>query len=344
MVVALATALLVISRNESRPTDVVRTPSRATKASSVPSPATAVTTGVCPLTGAPAPGGRPPDRPAVAVKIGNNPAARPQSGISRADIVFEVPIEGAITRFIAVFQCRGASRVGPVRSTRWVDVQLLEQLGHPIFGFAGGINPDRALVASSPLFDADFFRHYDLYHRNPSQLAPNNLYVATSSLWRLDSSKTPPPALFHYSVNAPTGSAVSTVASAALTYSSILEVTWQWDPSLNRWLRFYGSTPAYGASGTQMSAANVVIERVTTTPGPYVEDAEGDHGIHSITVGQGSATVLRNGQAITGYWERSSIHQVIRLVTASGHTIDLAPGNTWVELVPTYAHVTLASG
>jgi len=299
---------------------------------------------VCPLTGAPAPDGAVPDRPALAVKVGNDPAARPQSGLSRTDIVFEVPIEGAITRFIAVFQCQGAARVGPVRSTRWIDVQLLEQLGHPIFGFAGGINPDRALVATSPLFDADFFRHYDLYYRDQSQLAPNNLYVATASLWKLDHSTTPPPALFTYSTAMPAGSGASSVGSVALTYSSIYEVTWQWEASSGRWLRFYGTTPADGASGTQLSAANVVIERVNTVPGRYVEDSEGDYGVHSITVGRGRATVLRNGVAISGYWERSSIRQRTRLVTAGGSTIDLTPGNTWVELVPNDASVTFASG
>ncbi len=345
VVVVVVGAIVLVSRSPS-PTPVGRQASKRSVNGSAP-PTTAapsVSTAVCPLTGTPAPGGVVPARPALAVKIGNNPAARPQSGLSKADVVFEVPIEGAITRLIAVYQCQGAPVVGPVRSTRWIDVQLLEQLRHPIFGFAGGINPDQALVASSPLFDANYFDHYGLYHRSAARYAPNNLYVATSSLWALDHSTTPPPPLFRYSTSAPSGASVSTVASADLGYSGILEVTWEWQASSGRWLRFYGSTPADGASGAQLSAANVVIERVNTVPGPYVEDSEGAYGVHSITVGRGAATVLRNGVAISGFWERSSITQVTRLVTASGKTIELTPGNTWVELVPNAASVSLTPG
>ncbi len=343
VVAAAVAAIILVSRS---PAVVAgRAPGKPANSSTTPTSTTPPTaTAVCPLTGTPAPGGVVPARPALAVKIGNNPSARPQSGLSKADVVFEVPIEGAITRLIAVYQCQGAPVVGPVRSTRWIDVQLLEQLGHPIFGFAGGINPDQALVASSPLFDANYFDHYGLYHRSTARYAPNNLYVATSSLWALDHSTTPPPALFDYSTAVPSGAGVSAAASADLNYSGILEVTWEWQPSSGRWLRFYGSTPADGASGAQLSAANVVVERVNTVPGPYVEDSEGDYGVHSITVGRGAATVLRNGVAITGFWERSSTTQVTRLVTASGTPIDLAPGNTWVELVPNDASASIVPG
>jgi len=298
---------------------------------------------LCPLTGMPAPGGKVPQRPALAIKVGNNPGARPQSGLSKADIVVEEPIEGLITRLVAVYQCQGSSTVGPVRSARWIDLQVLEQLGHPIFGFAGGINPDRALIRSSPLFDADYLGPaYSLYYRDNSQVEPNNLYVATASLWGLDHSRTPPPALFHYSKRAPTGTSVRAASSADLTWSSIMEVTWQWDASTGHWLRYYGTSPSDGASGAQMSATNVVIERVTTVPGPYVEDSEGAVGVHSITVGEGPVTVLRNGVAISGRWERSSVQQVTKLVTKSGRTIELEPGNTWVELLPYAGSLTLS--
>lgn len=346
LAVALLSARAVSPQVDPRTGPVVAPGGERTPTQAVTAPAS---TSTCPLTGTPAPGGQVPARPALAVKVGNNPSARPQSGLSQADVVFEEPIEGAITRLLAVFQCHGAPQVGPVRSTRWIDAQLLEQLGHPIFGFAGGINPDRALIASSSLFDADFFRYYDLYTRDQSQLAPNNLYVATSDLWGLDKSHRPPPALFSYSATAPGGSAVQPegtvepVTSAQLIYSTIYEVTWQWQASSGRWLRSYGTSPADGASGAQLSATNVVIERVATVPGSYVEDAEGDYGVHSITVGRGRATVLRSGVAVEGYWERSSPDQITRLVTASGHRIDLAPGNTWVELVPNYSTVTLGS-
>jgi len=296
---------------------------------------------VCPLTGTPAPAGRVPQRPALAIKVGNNPGARPQSGLSSANIVFEVPIEGAITRLIAVYQCYGAPAVGPVRSTRWVDLQVLEQLGRPIFGFAGGIDQDQALIASSPLFDANFFLYYGAYTRSPARLEPNNLYVATSALWALDSSHTPPPALFSYSGAPLAAQHPEGISAADLDFSGILQVVWQWDAKAGRFMRFYGTVPADGAGGGQLSAANVVVERVQTVPGPYVEDSEGALGVHSITVGRGTAIVLRDGVAVKGYWERGSISDITRLVSGTGATIALAPGSTWVELVPTTSSVSL---
>ncbi len=80
---------------------------------------------VCPLTGLPAPGGKVPQRPALAVKIDDYPDARPQTGLNDADIVFDEPVEGGITRFAAVFQCQSPPLIGPVRSARAVDVQIL---------------------------------------------------------------------------------------------------------------------------------------------------------------------------------------------------------------------------
>ena len=93
----------------------------------------------CPLTGTPVPGGGPvPQRVALAVKIDNYPAARPQSGMDKADIVFEEPVEGAITRYAAVFQCQDAPLVGPIRSARNIDIGILGQLGTPLHRACGG--------------------------------------------------------------------------------------------------------------------------------------------------------------------------------------------------------------
>ena len=79
-----------------------------------------------------------PQRPALAVKVDNYPTARPQSGLDQADIVFEEPVEGRITRFVAVFQCQSPSLVGPIRSARAVDAPILDQLSKPIFVHVGG--------------------------------------------------------------------------------------------------------------------------------------------------------------------------------------------------------------
>lgn len=293
----------------------------------------------CPLTGQARPGGGVPARPALAIKVGNEPPARPQSGLNHADIVFEEPIEGAITRLLAVYQCQTDSRVGPVRSTRWVDSQLLPQFGHPGFGYAGGITPDTNLVSASGIKDLNFITYASAFHRSSTRQAPDNLYADTAALWAYDSSHTLPPAVFSYSTTAPAGRPVGGIS---LVYSGIYSSGWRWNASGGNWSWYVNSVPQQDANGSPVTATNVVVIDVHTYPGPYVEDALGSHGVRSQTTGSGSAIVLRNGQAITATWSRSGTGRPFRLTDPrTGKVIALAPGRTWVELFPVTATSTL---
>ena len=91
----------------------------------------------------------------MAVKIDNYPAGRPQSGLDKADIIFEEPVEGGITRFAAVFQCQSSALIGPVRSARNIDIGILGQLGTPLLAHVGGINPVLANIDASPIVNVD---------------------------------------------------------------------------------------------------------------------------------------------------------------------------------------------
>lgn len=322
-----------------RPVSVVRQPSPPVR---VHASQIAVTRTTCPLTGTPAPGGAVPQRPALAIKVGNNPTARPQSGLGHADLVIEEPIEGLITRLLAVYQCQEAPAVGPVRSTRWVDSQVLAPLGGAAFGFAGGITPDEARVAASGLKDLNFFLYYGAYFRLASRAAPDNLYTTTSTLWGLDPSHTPPTPLFSYSAVVPASPQVSAVT---LTWSPYYSVGWVWSPAARRWMRGVNGVAASSASGVPLSAANVIVERVATYPGPYAEDARGDVGVRSVTVGRGTAIVLRDGHAIAATWERPNLATpTTYLDAATGSPLTLTPGNTWLELLPTSGSVSFTGG
>jgi hypothetical protein len=145
---------------------------------------------LCPLTGLPAPGGVVPQRPAIAIKIDNyslgpTPAeARPQSGLNYADDIFEEQVEGSITRYAAVFQCQNATGlVGPVRSVRWTDIQMLSEFGHPIFVHVGGINQVLALVEQSPLVNLDLIDNPQLETEPPGRYAPYDTYTTTQQIW-----------------------------------------------------------------------------------------------------------------------------------------------------------------
>jgi len=292
----------------------------------------------CPLTGAPAPSGSVPQRPALAIKVDNYPEARPQSGLDDADIVFEEPVEGGITRFVAVFQCQEASSVGPIRSARAVDAQILDQLSDPVFIHAGGIEPVLAILQESPLKDFNILDLPSITQINSSRVAPYSTYTSTHDGWSLDPSDTTPPSpLFTYSPNPPTGTAVSSVH---IPFSGTSDVTWTWNASTSKWMLTYSGQAAMLADGNQISTTNIVVQMVNVTYGPWAENSSGALEVQSQMTGSGQLYVFRNGEEVSGTWKRSSLTSPATLMGSDGSIIALSPGPTWVEIVPTTISVT----
>ena len=163
----------------------------------------------CPLTGTPAPGGVVPARPALGVKIGNYPGDRPSAGLNQADIVFEEPVEGAITRLLAVFQCQSA------RPGRRPPVGPGARRRHPLPAVQPAVRPRRRdrlrsspSSPSSPLTDENLSTGAAVGHHPASRAGwrPYSTFVNTASLWALDPSDTTPPApIFQYSAAPPAG-------------------------------------------------------------------------------------------------------------------------------------------
>jgi hypothetical protein len=299
---------------------------------------------VCPLTGLRAPGGKVPQRPALAIKVENSPEARPQYGLTTADVVYEEPVEGGITRFIAIYQCGSVARVEPIRSGRFIDVTVVRQFGaHPLLAYAGAIPWVVNDVRSSPLIDVGAFRAPARdYWRDPDRYEPHNLVSSTALLWAAGRAakapSAPPNAVFAYGPLDPVSQ------PAAMVNVSYLEsnVDWTYSPSKGVWMRSYvGQGPATAGEGGQMAAANVVVMKAVMYATPYVEDETGAHENNMILTGSGPVQVFRGGRVITGTWRRSSLAAVTTLVDRSGHPIALTPGNTWVELVPTTVGVTV---
>ncbi|HUZ08644.1 MAG TPA: DUF3048 domain-containing protein [Acidimicrobiales bacterium] len=296
---------------------------------------------ICPLTGAPVPGGGPvPGRPALAVKVDNYPAARPQSGVDKADVVFEEPVEGGITRFVAVYQCQQAALVGPIRSARNIDIGILGQLGSPLLAHVGGIIPVLDNIANSPLVNVDLGFYGSVNQHPPGRQAPYDTYASTSAMWNLKSKDTTVPSpLFTYASGVPAGDPISAVY---VPFSGTSNVVWLYDAKSGTFKRYYGMARDLLANGVQNSATNVVVQFVHVTYGPWLENSEGGLEVQANLYqnASGQAEVFRNGVEITGTWHRSSLGQPTQFVNAQGQPITLAPGTTWVELVPDTVRVT----
>jgi hypothetical protein len=299
----------------------------------------------CPLTGLEPPGGQVPKRAALAVKVENLPQARPQWGLDKADIVFEEPVEGGITRFIAVFQCQSADRVEPVRSARLVDPKILEPLGRMLIAYSGAIQPAIGEIDSKTSLLSDLSDNWasSAYWTDPTRYAPHNLVTSTSALYSaaaaLHYPEKPPTPIFSYGPPVLGG-----YPAAVVNLNFPLDVTsWNWHKDTGLWYRSYSDTgPAMMGDGAQVTASNVVVMFVLEHPTPYIEDDTGAHENDLALKGTGPAFVFRDGIVFYGHWERPLLdHPAVFIDSKSGATITLTPGNTWEELVPYGEKVTV---
>ncbi len=313
---------------------------KATKAApttTTPPPVPTAPPPPCPLTGTPAPGGVVPGRPALAVKIGNYSGDRPSAGLNQADVVFEEPVEGAYTRLVAVFQCHGADLVGDMRSARQPDAGILAQLSNPLFFHAGGIQPVIDLLGLVPVQDKNVLGggFGAVVTNPPGRSAPYDTFMATGPGWALAGTDVTPPApIFTYSAGLPPQVAIGSGQSIHIPFSTDADVTWTWNPKTGTYLRSYATGPDLLLNGVQTGTSNVVAMTVETSVGSWVENSQGGREIQVNAVGTGPVVVLRNGAAISGTWTRSDLTQPAALTDTSGQPIALAPGGTWVELVP----------
>ena len=332
LAVAGLAGLVLTACSTTTPTHHSSAPPPGTTTSTTAAPPAAAT---CPLTGTPAPGGSVPQRPALAVKVDNYPAARPQSGLDKADVIFEEPVEGGITRYAAVFQCQDATLVGPIRSARNIDIGILGQLGTPLLVHVGGIDPVLANIAASPLVNVDLGNYGSIQTHPPGRVAPYATYSSTAQLWGTHPTMTTPPHdLFTYSTKPLKGTPVS---SLNINFSQTSNVTWKYNASISAFQRFYnGTTPDVLADGVQNTAANVIVQYVQISYGPWLENSEGGLEVQAALYpnASGVADVFRGGTEVTGTWSRTDLGSPTRFLTASGAAIPLQPGQTWVELVP----------
>lgn len=156
-----------------------------------------------------------------------------------------------------------------------------------------------------------------------------------------DSHRGPPPALFRFATRAPAGG--RPVRAVTVPFSPVADyvASWRWNPKAGLWDRYQGGQPATVAGGANVTATNVVVLRVKVGTIPGLVDSLGNPDPNVIVVGKGPCWVLRDGQVLTGTWQRATIGQVMRLVNPAGQTIPLRPGRTWIELEPVVYTPTL---
>jgi DUF3048 family protein len=296
---------------------------------------------LCPLTGEEASSDEVAERPALAIKVENIDEARPQSGLLEADLIWEEEAEGGITRFIAVYQCQDAARVGPVRSARLVDAPLLEQLGEPLFGYAGGSGRVKNELADASIIDLNYIDAAQAYTRDESRTAPHDLYTSTRALRRAAGNRgATPESLFMYEDDAPERQGTRPGRQIVADWSVATDVVWRYRASDGLYRRFHGEEAHVLEDGSQVAVDNVVVMMVERLETSLVDPA-GNPVPNFDVIGRGDAIVFRDGRAIRGEWERPEEGEPTRFVGRDGEDIALKPGTTWVMLYPTDAEAPL---
>lgn len=274
------------------------------------------------------PAGRPyrPGKPALAVKIDNVTAARPQTGLNRADIVYVEPVEAGLSRLLAVYASSLPRKTGPVRSARDSDLELLRQYGRPVFAFSGARTSLLPKIRRAPLHDVSPARAGNAYFRNGSRPAPDNLYARPHRLLDRVPNAAPPRDIgFRYGAAPPGGRRLE---SRSVSYRAF-RATFSWSAKRSRWLVSMDGRPLRTVDRGRASASTVVVQYVDVRPrGP--KDKHGNVSPYVTSTGSGRAVVLRDGKAYPARWKRPSPAVGTTFSTPSGKPMRFADGRVWV--------------
>ncbi len=306
------------------------------EASSTPEPVylTAPLTGVKYLEGSEQANGL--TRSSVACKIDNSEAARPQLGLNRTDIVFDEMVEGGLTRFVAIWQSDLPEAVGPVRSIRPMDPDILSSFGG-IVCYSGGQAVFTNMMRNTNVFNASETTEQGqgTFSRTKDREAPHNVVVNVLKLSTNHPEIQAPSAQFNFSADLASATAAalgSQVKDFSVYFPSAL-ATWAPNTDQTLWLRTQDNkVQTDSADGSQIKAVNVVVMQVEVDHS-YLDRRYGNVP-KDVVIGSGKAYIFTAGKMIEATWSKPSRETSISLALADGTPVTLAPGNTWVELQP----------
>jgi len=276
----------------------------------------------------------------ILVRLGNDPAARPQSGLGAADMVWEMLVEGGITRYMAVFHSQEAPQIGPVRSARLSDLHYLRMLrgalGH-VGASAPVVHLIRDAAARGEFITADQTLYPAFYSRVNWRPAPHNVYTSTARLRAAaaaagDRGNVEIPSLA-FASTAPEGGTAATTAT--IPYRG-WPTTYTYDGAANGYRRMQSGARTVDAANNQpVLATNVLVIYTDLWEIPHIiEDRGGSRSIEIRSTGTGAVSIFTNGKRYDGTWMRETAELMYRFVAPDGSALTLQPGQTWVHVIP----------
>lgn len=290
----------------------------------------------CPLTGQEAPDGVDLRRPAIAVKVENPPEARPQSGLEHADVVVEERVEGGITRFLAVFHCDDAGRVGPIRSARFDDPKIAKPF--TTFIAASGANAvvEREIRKRGMTYvDEERAKNGELFRWPAGSSDVHSLYAdATKLLRRAERAGVEAPRRGVLDFGPlPDGARNARRVTLNFVDDNTIEYRWQ----RGAWRRYEAGERFTVRGGGHVAVPNVLVQEIRVDNSDTLVDVSGAASPELKLVGKGRALLFRDGKVVAGQWRIDEPFAAPEYVTRSGDGMTFAEGPVWIALVPSRA-------
>jgi hypothetical protein len=285
--------------------------------------------------------------PVLAVKIDDTNAAHPQIGLEDADVVYIEQVEGGLTRLAAIFSSVIPERVGPVRSARISDIDILAQYGRVAFAYSGA---QKKLL---PVIDAANLQNLgaqaqppSIYTTDTNRVSPVAMVLRADLLmakvveknYQIASAKS-----VGWSFgDAPQGGKPT---QSVIMHWPAAKYGAEWSESESRWLLSHNSTSNVAESGIVLGPTTLVIQMVSITDSEY-RDKVGVITPFSQTVGNGRGFILRDGKSFEALWSRASEGEGTTWTLTDGSEIKFAPGQIWVALTdqePDFTYLTASA-
>lgn len=265
----------------------------------------------------------------LVVKLDNTVNSHPHAGLMAADVVYLEEVEYGLTRFIVVFSSKYPKVIGPVRSARESDLEILKQYGKVAFAFSGANPVILPKIASAPLYPLSEDAGVAGYSRSPDRTAPWDLFADPDELLRGARKATDAKDVgFNFEEEMPLGG--KKVKGFNAIWPSA-QARFKWSAKEGRWLLWMDGAPAMTTEGPQLGGSTVIIQRVDVYPSDLV-DTNGAATPTTETVGKGDAWVFRNGQVWPVTWSRPDADSGTSW-KYEGKDLALDPGQVWVLLL-----------
>ncbi len=272
------------------------------------------------------------------VSYGNNPRARPQTGLEQADVVYEVLAEGGITRLMAVFATYAPETIGPVRSMRQCLIEIAMGYDSP-FAHAGGSMEALASIRSLQAKSLDeIYGAGSYFWRGDQRRPPDNLYTSAKELLRgakaRGFSETPLPPLSTGALD-PAEAATHIVVDYSRSTTIPNRISYTYEEG--RYHREVNGSPHVSTSSDQLRPHNVLFLETTTR-----EFARGgDPFVEIDVIGQGEALLFRSGQRYEARWAKPDVHSPFTFQLIDGEPLRFTHGQVWIHLVPSLDYVRI---